>query len=1364
MLSAHVSIQADVPSETSLAEFNDILNWVDKIAVAKFIVQWPGKQTTAKLRTGKLDKILYKNLFIPRIKVRPFQPEDLTVYPLRSYPVKHIVDFISKTYIAVGNTKSDSLPTEKFFTDEWKNLLDISEYKVRDIPERPVRDKFRETDFISNDLTSRNRIKSLLKGNRVIPFDKTPNASFDFAQLRNFHDYGHHDAYKKPADIAPPNFEYHDILSVLTSYPQLLRKFGLVLDLELESDGPLAISDNGTVRVIPQQLDFEKPVTISSPATAYIKTSNGFYAQSKPGSFIEKGVLKLNDGDFTAVQIDTDGAALKLCNQIDNLQQLKAKHFFYIASAQVPGGAAAQEKFENHSQRNEGLPVMRSSGIGIARNGIAAMLYTKFQQSNQLMGKLLKLPAAATTFKGANATFVLPAEKDALYADDIVQGYRMDVAYEEKPTQWFSLHQRQDEYKFKPVNSAEVLAMGIEPDEGFIQVAISQQTTSEKQLTVGEVLARWEGWSLSVVKPGKALNNPGGSESEISGSDESKYTLPGYMDFRLQAKSSLIKGKGTLPLLRFGKNYNIKIRTVDLAGNSIPYTAMPENEVVAVMKNIKYRRYEPAGTPVLVLGNDCRDGESMEQMVIRSNFNTSAADYEQNNPVKIDGVSKKYPATSTRHIKPPKAAQQFIETHGIFDAAFGPGNEARAKEMYDYITDPKRDKEKSNPADYTSTINYVLNGETDKAEIEYMADPMAAGIVFSISREGEDIGSWKKGEPQAFSFYFSDQVSDSNINNPIKVSDWMYPKSFRIRLEEGNVSKFEWNKNERKFVITLPKGHATTLNYASFWRPDDIKKFSGMYDMLFNTPSANAQARSHAMKGLHWMFSPWRQIRLTHAVQQPLEAPVLKTIDSTRKYNDTVAELSTTIAVNGISTDKTDLEARWLEYKDDLAELGPDTAKTSAHVASLTVKYGDTLLANKEFSADSSPYEVNNQYVNKGEPVIHQFGDTKHRNVEYRPVASTRYREYFTRLITENKNLNKDFPITRDGNKVIVNILSTARPVAPQVEYVIPSFNWLKNDSPHNITHIRTGNVRVYLKRPWFSSGEGEKIALVLARGTSFSPEMAKYCTVWGKDPIFLSGDLNGSNFPTPDKATFPFAVDYELSLSISETTGVRVAAASYNVLYDQERQLYYADIPIAINQAYFPFIKLALARYQKDALRINETDCCLSNIVHTDWIQIVPPRTVNLTFPDTFGKNKFRVSLTGNTPFIGVSNPMLSQKDEIRTKIKVMVEDARIPKSDEAFVRLIGNRFITPVIWQREFSLTSADLDLANRQIKFSTAVQIADEFRNKPFRVVIEEYELHLADPLRQPDGTGPFASKPEKWQERLVFMDAFEVNGTV
>ena len=65
------------------------------------------------------------------------------------------------------------------------------------------------------------------------------------------------------------------------------------------------------------------------------------------------------------------------------------------------------------------------------------------------------------------------------------------------------------------------------------------------------------------------------------------------------------------------------------------------------------------------------------------------------------------------------------------------------------------------------------------------------------------------------------------------------------------------------------------------------------------------------------------------------------------------------------------------------------------------------------------------------------------------------------------------------------HVPSTARPAAPDVMYVLPTFKWQKEDGPIR-RHVRRGNaVRVWLRRPWFSSGDGEQLAVVLRPGVS---------------------------------------------------------------------------------------------------------------------------------------------------------------------------------------------------------------------------------------------------------------------------------------
>lgn len=82
-------------------------------------------------------------------------------------------------------------------------------------------------------------------------------------------------------------------------------------------------------------------------------------------------------------------------------------------------------------------------------------------------------------------------------------------------------------------------------------------------------------------------------------------------------------------------------------------------------------------------------------------------------------------------------------------------------------------------------------------------------------------------------------------------------------------------------------------------------------------------------------------------------------------------------------------------------------------------------------------------------------------------------------------------PITRDGAAVTrLDIPATARPAAPKVSYVIPAFDWASAAggtifNPKVTSTRQGGGLRVYLDRPWFSSGDGEQLGVVTWAGAT---------------------------------------------------------------------------------------------------------------------------------------------------------------------------------------------------------------------------------------------------------------------------------------
>ncbi|MBL0153672.1 MAG: hypothetical protein IPP93_09355 [Chitinophagaceae bacterium] len=1408
MLSCCMSIQLDAGINTKLSSFPDILNWIQKITQAGFFVQWDKSmpQSINPSSAAKWDNDLYQKLFHANINVKTFQPLDLSNLVIRSYPAIHITNFILDTYKDVGNQKANELPRSKFYINDYQKLNDLSQVRLKSTTPLTSRNNNAVTnDFIQKGHEGKAQVKNKLQQSKAIGFSPAMDPKMDFGQFHNFHAKADKTINKQIKAIPKPDFEYHDILTILTSYPVILRKLGLVIDFELPGPPPAAA---GTVRILPANLGFEQEVNVSSPATAYQYTGQGFYAAAKAGSVIEKGMLKLNTDQFAVVQIDTDGAAMKLTGHTDTINLNLAdklvrrsnfikpvnefKRFTMRPAMNINVNAVnnnQDDDDDDDDDQDEGLPSLRSAGIGIIRNGLADHIYLKFTRNLEVYKNfvnpqvMLNNAALMNTAKpAANAnpnikpvfnknnrittiqrdkisvslrqTELIPAPTEILYADDLIFGYRMDVAYEEKPAAWFSLHKRMNNYSFLPVGGTEqVIPLTADEavDEGCLHLSLTEdENDNEGDKKLNEVMARWEGWSLSVPRPGKSINNSG-PEISTDEDEKKKYKLDDDMPFRLQVQVK--PASRSLPRLRFGKKYRVKIRTVDIAGNSLPHDLQPENGTAAIRTAIEYLRFEPLHAPVLMQGDEVtggdrhkmrdRDGESLLHMVIRSNDKITAQAYEQSNVTtivtngKVEGTLQ-YLHEAHRYVMAPGTSQHIAELHGMFDEAMTSAE--KAKSVYEFIK--SKDKEYS---DDGSTKAKVIPYNTGQVDIPYLADPMAAGVVFTMKSDTSFESPWKKGASKKFSFYFDEPVTDSNANKAYTVDQWKAPRSFMIRMIEG-FGEPTWSG--RIFIIPVPKSGIIEINYACFWRPQDIDKYSGLMPHISKGVNA-VKASQFARTGQHWMFSPWRTLRLVHAVQQPLRDPemVKASTFNRREYHDTFTKVETIINLHGSSTDKIDVEAFWKEWVDDLDKPAPEQVDGKTHIATIPALYNDN-----QINCSKTIYTVNPPR-DMLPALTHSFNDTKHRMVSYSPIATTRFREYFTGIIETAKQKGETLPLSRNGVAVEQNVLSSARPTLPVVAYTLPSFNWLKNTKAQTETHIRTSNIRVYLKRPWYSSGDNEMLAVILPpKGVDPNrhPALKKYCTVWGKDPVFAAPELNNSNYPQIEH--FPFAADYD-SVKLAEED-FTISVAAYKVLFDKEKQMHYADIPIQVGFAYFPFVKLTLARYQRHSVRKDGKDCCLSNTVSAEWMQIVPGRTTALT--TGINKTTFTVALNGIAPF--KYNPDQFATNNARVKIRITVENTQFAKTDDAYIS-INDRQAQSTILTKEFALTYRDV--INGIIKFEEKFTIDSRWEGRPFRVVIREFELHETDPLLAQEKQFTATMVVHEYGERMIFMDVFEVS---
>lgn len=1350
-ISASISLQVE-DANTTLENVPDMLGWAGILKHTKFIVQLNGKPVEAKVVSKLADDVLWGNLFTKKVKVKSFVQEDLSQIPIASYPVKHILKYLKDVTEGTGKFFANDLPNEKHFTEN-PALTAISEYVIADFPKRG-REKGISLDRLVSDSPAKNRLKSVLNKNRFIPFKPASEPMLDFAQLKNFH--GMYDAkvVDKFIPLPKPEFEFHQIISALSDYPQLQRRLGLIVDLEF--DGPeniiMKAGSVPTVRIVPTSINFTTDTTIVCPATAYTKTAKGFYARPTDNSIIDKGHLKINSNEFTVFQVDTDGAALKLCNQMDGLQLKKAKHIFYAVENNVQK-AENIPFFNNEAPRKEGTPSHKTAGIAIAKNGRAELLHKKFDRMNNLKNLMMVPGLTPEGTTGTKASWILPNE--ILYADDINLGYRMDIEPDDKPGKWFSLHMRNNKYSYLNPAGTNVDISGMDTDEGFIQMAASEEKTETgTQLKVGEAIARWEGWSLSVPRPGSALNDPMLDSKEVydKTKEAEKFKTPGTADFRLNVLPGLVEG--TLPKLRFGKLYAVRIRTVDLAGNSVDLNEQPENIGETVVGKIKYMRYEPVDAPFLVLGTEIRDGESSEVMVIRSNEAVSCEQYENNNI-----VTKTFKPEAIRHVKPPRSNVEMSATHSVLDKGFGPANKTEAAAIYQKIKNDK-DPFTAETASYSATTNLkIVDGNQKEIPVEYLIDPMAAGVTFFISAQDPNP---KAPDPEKFtrriSFFFDDEVKDdATANKTADYNEWMNPKTFRIILKEEATPSLEWNKGDRALIVKLQKGVIVKVNYACFWRPNDILRLSGVLDMMGMTNLSDAVGQRIA-RGQHWMFSPWRELTFVHAVQQPLTKlgsqtyPFIADLKPEREFGANTAKINTKLLVHGPSTGQLDIEANWTEWLDDGEHVETTPNEWNDDVQRYPMKskvfHFTTLYLVFEYAFGSVVKE------NPFPAIEHLFNDTRHRKVNYKAIATTRYREYFFNLIKDRESKGQPFPLTRETVPTAITkeviIPSSARPLAPEVLYIIPNFEWSRNTNNSTNTTItaRGAGLRVYLKRPWYSSGEGEKLAVVL--NMNINDKLSSGSTpvsTWGTDPTKLSAALPGGI--KMDANSFLALKEGQLQMAAAEHNGntAKVFVVTYDVKYDKERKLYYADILLNVATAYYPFVRLALARYQHHSVRTADTDCCLSTIVMADYIQVPAPRFSSLKFEGA--KNKINVGISGTLPKVDTKAMFF------RTRVDFVIEPIEVDPSEGAHITIHAKP-----IDSYSYGLQPQDVG-PNYGFLHTHSFTLPAEYASKPYRVKVLEYEVIIYDPLKpnpNPGGVN-FGTMPMK--ERLVFADVYEVN---
>lgn len=238
------------------------------------------------------------------------------------------------------------------------------------------------------------------------------------------------------------------------------------------------------------------------------------------------------------------------------------------------------------------------------------------------------------------------------------------------------------------------------------------------------------------------------------------------------------------------------------------------------------------------------------------------------------------------------------------------------------------------------------------------------------------------------------------------------------------------------------------------------------------------------------------------------------------------------------------------------------------------------------------------------------FTDGKRRRAEVIIQATTRYREQYPE--------GNDPKYQRKSNTILLDVPNSIKPPSPQISHILPTFKRTKRKDQNNRIHMEEEiGLRIYLDRPFFETGSGERLAIGCTFKKDDSAEeyakLKKYVTMWGEDPLerpklqvtlrepkaedFTAPEITDTDFelderlypdtdPDERKDVMYTTVNHILKVEDEQNQKTVVVPeklpinlASYALRYDKSQSLWFCDV--LVKGAFFGWLGLALYRHQ---------------------------------------------------------------------------------------------------------------------------------------------------------------------------------------
>jgi hypothetical protein len=1076
-----------------------------------------------------------------------------------------------------------------------------------------------------------------------------------YLMLLLFHRRETADSSRGAGSKNPPDF--HQLLGLVQHYPAVMRSLGLVFDFVVAVPSGFQGAYSVTVSATSPDPAVTGIVTFQSLFTQCTITPDTFYATPENADLVKYRFLNLNaksvDGSarYSLVAENADGQALKLTDQNNNTSRgseftTSAPTAMSSPSTQpsVSGGVGQGPHATANPSTNS--PAPRTVGLALFDNDRLIHLEKNVGKEDP--------PAPGTP----------PSPRSDLYAEDLTVGYRVDVAYKGR---FYSLCERNSDYRiYKPeTNDPWAHWYPMSPiekaaDEGYVTFSATQsvlQSTDDPsdstntQTQVHQSVFTWSGWSLSVPQNDLPQMNPETASNSLEGAHAAirpLYTL-----------------KGQLPPLRFepappqSNGYLVRCRVVDLAGNSLPPEADRTNQLYSdcsLKPDPDFSRLEPIRAPEFLLvspiDRSTEPGTHIDRLVARDGGDGGArilaAPRESLHMAELSGELK------GDRLPPSAFATQQLWRDGSFPSVLAAKKEG-------WVEGQLHEKWDRDPI-------FLTNVSGIGPENPYYPDPMANFVRVDAFIQSDDpsqsrpMGTawlpinpdhkWPERFPAQIRLVPKSDAGDpttevSELPVDSDDSDGSFVPTLNVNLPRSQTVQLVI----RSTAISGDAAAEAARNHPPVHLHALSQKMVANASTLISARSGNemrnaiqelarhvvaktvpAPQAQDFINGNVGLMTPSRVMTLVHAVQRPLEPPEFGPsgkpgeLQVIREADKAEANVTGALRAHWLSTDKITCYANWSDCIDNVTKAEPEEVH-QRHVA--------FAVANADFEKGVLTPATRFRTLSGG--LKQHFTDTRAHEVTYSLSASTRFREYYPGAGAPDQ----DDTFKRAGkNPTTWKVLASVAPPAPSIRYIVPAFLWSDAYEKESKTWVsgRTVLARVWLDRPFKVQGDREILGVVLA--DPHSPTAVgeqQFASRWGADPARVITAAVLKNELTEDnlcEESHPVE-----NCLLEGTQSARVKPCE--IQYCKERKLWFADIPINTQGANAPFVRLAIVRWQPDAITGTMVDARVSKPVFADFMQIGADRWVSI---QRLNHRRFRVTISG--PFAPPdSNIAISQQ-----------------------------------------------------------------------------------------------------------------------